>query len=441
MNCIAAEVPKSACNATNTDFACICTNQPLNAAIGACLAQNCTVVESLQAQNYSKTSCGVPIRHNTEQAPVAWTLFGIAVVAVSARLLSKVSSLNPAFPFRLDDGAILAAMIALIASNIGSQTLIGLGLGKYIWSVPPENITQILLIFFAEELLYAFVVAATKLSILIFYLRLFNEPWFRVFCYVMLALTAMFGLGQMLVITFICTPISYNWTQWDGKHLGKCGDVTLMTFCNGGINLALDFILFVMPVTQFIKVSWATKKKIGVSLIFLVGLLVTASSSVRMATVAMFGHTNNPTYDFKQLSIWSLVEMHLSVICACMPGMTAFVRRIRPYVIHRSDPALHQQKPGNQPRPGRSIARRMRDTLARLTAPTATRNELGWDSSRATKSDITGTQPSIIDPEAPEFRDYLAYAQYAESGGEGTQLQTLNSRVGPRDSIEIRRQK
>ncbi|KAK1977047.1 CFEM domain-containing protein [Colletotrichum cereale] len=89
----------------------------------------------------------------------------------------------------------------------------------------------------------------------------------------MLALTTVYGVGQMLAIALVCTPISYNWTQWDGKHLGECGNVTLMTFFNGGLNLGLDFILFVMPVTQFIKVSWTTKKKIGVSLIFLIGLL------------------------------------------------------------------------------------------------------------------------------------------------------------------------
>ncbi|OHW97967.1 CFEM domain-containing protein [Colletotrichum incanum] len=196
MGCIATEVARSTCNAT--DFACICTNQQLNPAIGACLAQNCTVVESL---------------------------------------------------------------------------LVGLGLGKDIWSVPPENITQILLLFFVEELLYAFVVAVTKLSILLFYLRLFNEPWFRMFCYVMLGLTTAYGLGQMLVIALICTPVSYNWTRWDGQHSGQCGNVTIMTFFNGGINIALDFVLFVLPVTQFINVSWTLKKKIGVSLIFLVGLL------------------------------------------------------------------------------------------------------------------------------------------------------------------------
>ncbi|KDN70755.1 hypothetical protein CSUB01_09685 [Colletotrichum sublineola] len=362
-------------------------------------------------------------------------------MAVSARLLSKIPSLNPAFTFRSEDAAILAAMIALIASNIGSQTLIGLGLGKDIWSIPPENITQILLVFFVEELLYAFVVAVTKLSMILFYLHIFNEAWFRVSCYVMLALTTVYGIGQMLAITLVCTPISYNWTQWDGKHFGECGEVTLMTFFNGVVNLVLDFIIFVMPVTQFIKVSWTLKKKIGVSLIFLAGLLVTISSSVRLATVATFGNTQNPTYDFKELSIWSLVEMHLSVICTCMPGMTAFVRRIKPYM-HHFDPKPPQQQPATRSQPDRSTVQRVRDALTRLMVSTVPRNhQMAWRSSGATKSNITKTQPSIIDPNAAEFQDYSAYAQYAETREAGTRLQILNSKPFPRDSIEIHRQK
>ncbi|KZL82463.1 cfem domain-containing protein [Colletotrichum incanum] len=313
MGCIATEVARSTCNAT--DFACICTNQQLNPAIGACLAQNCTVVESLQAQNYSKTSCGVPVRRNTDQAPISWTLFALAFVAVAARLLSKLPSLNPAFHFGLDDWAILAAMIALIPSDIGSQTLVGLGLGKDICLLAGVQYSAItnptLKLFFVEELLYAFVVAVTKLSILLFYLRLFNEPWFRMFCYVMLGLTTAYGLGQMLVIALICTPVSYNWTRWDGQHSGQCGNVTIMTFFNGGINIALDFVLFVLPVTQFINVSWTLKKKIGVSLIFLVGLFVTICSGVRLATVARFGDTQNPTCkDTLLLQCSSWIDSH-----------------------------------------------------------------------------------------------------------------------------------
>ncbi|KAI3548704.1 CFEM domain-containing protein [Colletotrichum filicis] len=212
---------------------------------------------------YSKTSCRVPVRRNTDQGPITWTLFSIALVALAARLISKIPSLNPAFSFGWDDWLILASTLALIPADIGSQILIGIGLGQDIWMVSPDNITQILLLFFVEELLYSFVVAVTKLSILIFYLRLFAETWFRVVCYVMLGVTTVYGIGQILAIVLVCSPVSYNWTQWDGEHQGKCGNVNLMAFINGGVNIAIDFILFILPVTQFITVSWTLKKKIG----------------------------------------------------------------------------------------------------------------------------------------------------------------------------------
>ncbi|OLN97882.1 hypothetical protein CCHL11_02495 [Colletotrichum chlorophyti] len=209
MNCTLTELPRSACQPS--DGACICNDVALQAALGACIAQNCSVVDSLRQD---------------------------------------------------------------------------------IWRVTPDNITQILLVgsseschdmarltdlslklFFVEELLYAFVVSVTKVSVLIFYLRLFPEPWFRVACYLTLTITTLYGLGQSFAIILICSPVSFNWTQWDREHPGQCGDINVMTFTNGGINITIDLILFILPVTQFITVSWTLQKKIGISLIFLIGLL------------------------------------------------------------------------------------------------------------------------------------------------------------------------
>ncbi|KAK7434831.1 hypothetical protein Landi51_13308 [Colletotrichum acutatum] len=412
-----------------------------------------TGVQPPEAQKYSRTSCRVPIRRNTDQGPITWTLLSVALVALAARLISKIPSLNPAFSFGWDDWLILASTIALIPADIGSQILIGIGLGQDIWMVSPDNITQILLLFFVEELLYSFVVAVTKLSILIFYLRLFAETWFRVVCYVMLGVTTVYGIGQILGIVLVCSPVSYNWTQWDGEHKGKvharkispwritirfgsladvdtnfqCGNVNVMAFINGGVNIAIDFILFILPVTQFITVSWTLKKKIGVSLIFLVGLSVTASSGIRLATLAKFGGTQNPTYDYKELSIWSLVEMHMSVICACMPGMTSFIRRVSPrmYRMKQYTPQLPDR---NQPRTGRSVARRIQDTLARITTIRMTDNRSGWQSSQATGKS-SGTESSTTsDPRPNAYKDYLSYAPYADGQEGGTELNALRSR-------------
>ncbi|KAF9880504.1 CFEM domain-containing protein [Colletotrichum karsti] len=194
-----------------------------------------------------------------------------------------------------------------------------------------------------------------------------------------------------------------------------------MAFANGSFNIAIDLTLFVLPVTQFINVSWTKRKKFGVSLIFLVGLFVTVSSCIRLASLTRFAGTHNPTFDFKNLSIWSLVEMHLSVICACMPGMTAFIRRIKPRM-----PCCNAEVPEeirNKPRTGHGVMRRIRETFTRITeAARGSGNGSAWNrSKKTTTSTMTGTQLSTFDREAPEYRDYLAYASYIDNGTKATQ--------------------
>ncbi|OBR11085.1 CFEM domain-containing protein [Colletotrichum higginsianum IMI 349063] len=250
--------------------------------------------------------------------------------------------------------------IFLVAGDIPMQMAINAGLGQDTWMVAPDDITKILLIFFIEEIFYIIVICATKISIIIFYLRIFFEPWVRKVCHALFAGTIVFGTAYMFHAVFANQPISYSWTFWDGLHEGtvskieepgiwilvvfasvllshrfpgltftqKRGNLLLITFLYSGINIGLDLTLILLPVTQFFSVSWTLRKKIGTSLIFLVGLVVTVASCIRLSTVLIFGATPNPMYDFKSLCIWSSVEIHLSVVCACMPGMTALVRRV-----------------------------------------------------------------------------------------------------------------
>ncbi|KAJ0156689.1 hypothetical protein CTA2_12760 [Colletotrichum tanaceti] len=244
-----------------------------------------------------------------------------------------------------------------------------------------------------------------------------------------MGVTTVYGLGQLLSIILICSPVEYNWTRWDGNHVGRCGNITLMTYINGGANITLDFSLFVLPVTQFINVSWTSRKKIGVSVIFLTGLFVTVCSGIRLATVGRFANTQNPTYDFTDISIWSLIEMRMSVICACMPGMTAFARRMT----SRLRPDNPRTQAGNQPRTGRrSMMRRIQNTLTRIpgVGEARPRDHPTWGSSTvARKTMATKSQPSTIDPNHPEYVNYMLYARFAEADEAGTQLQTLNSRA------------
>ncbi|TEA12224.1 hypothetical protein C8034_v006260 [Colletotrichum sidae] len=145
-------------------------------------------------------------------------------------------------------------------------------------------------------------------------------------------------------ILFTTTPISYNWTFWDEQHSGTRGNVRLFSFINGGINIALDLWLFILPVTQ----------------------LVTVSSCIRLETLAEFGLSRNPTYDLVGLSTWSLVELHLSVICACLPGMRLLFRRLSPALRRRR---LPKDLTHNRPRTGRFIPRVLSRFVSLVTEP------------------------------------------------------------------------
>ena len=72
------------------------------------------------------------------------------------------------------------------------------------------------------------------------------------------------------------------------------------------------------------------KKKLAVGSMFAVGIFVTACSVVRLGTALKWGKSMNPTYDYTNLAIWSLIEITTGVICACMPGIANLLRRIWP---------------------------------------------------------------------------------------------------------------
>jgi hypothetical protein len=77
------------------------------------------------------------------------------------------------------------------------------------------------------------------------------------------------------------------------------------------------------------RLDLSLKKKIGIILIFIAGLFVTICSIVRLKYLVNWAFNPNPTMSYSDLAVWSVIELDVSVICACMPGMTALLRRLK----------------------------------------------------------------------------------------------------------------
>ena len=156
------------------------------------------------------------------------------------------------------------------------------------WKLPFDHITKALLVrylinlnifadsnqwFFVEEQLYTLSISLTKLSILFFYLRIFPDAKFRRIVYGVIAITICYCISFTVVQYLHCIPVSANWNGWDGEHPARCTNLKAQSFSGAATNITLDLVICLLPIPQLIKLHLSIRKKIGITLMFCVGLL------------------------------------------------------------------------------------------------------------------------------------------------------------------------
>lgn len=162
-----------------------------------------------------------------------------------------------------------------------------LGLGKDIWFIPFDDITELLHVclpptlatnltrqlYFTVECLYVASIALTKISMLLLYLRLFPGDQLRLAVKMVLAFTTAWGIAILFANVFACSPISYFWTQWDGEHKGECVNNDQLLWAHALINIVLDAVIIALPMPTLFKLNMNWRKKAGVIVMFAIGIV------------------------------------------------------------------------------------------------------------------------------------------------------------------------
>jgi hypothetical protein len=138
----------------------------------------------------------------------------------------------------------------------------------YSLDVSANDVTKI---YYFDESLYLASMALTKISILLFYLRIFPNKTFRRLVYGALALCVSYMLGFIPAIIFQCTPIPLAWKHWDGEHHGKCINLNLEGWISAASNIIFDIIIICLPLHELSKLALNRRKKAGIMLMFLGG--------------------------------------------------------------------------------------------------------------------------------------------------------------------------
>ncbi|KAJ5204011.1 uncharacterized protein N7498_004890 [Penicillium cinerascens] len=325
------------CSTNNTP--CLCADKVYQAKLEDCWSANCTTPESLTAQYLNSRECDIPIVQRYPAAdPGTLIPFIVASILFTIRMAAKSKHLGCGWG--ADDYTIIVAYgLAVIIYSL-NVSMIQYGFGKNIWDiVPQDDITKAYKRFYAFIHVYKALISLAKISVCLFLLRIFQTPIFRYITYTMIVVNTAIAISWILVDSFHCIPVHLAWTGWEHEESGKCINFITSTFVNGFVNIAVDVIMVMMPMWEVLKLTLSFRKKLGVAVMFGMGLVLTAVGIVRVIILSRNDSTENPTFEMEPLNYWSVIECQVAIICACLPATRAFIVHYIPGMLGQSENA------------------------------------------------------------------------------------------------------
>ncbi|KAL8872930.1 MAG: hypothetical protein Q9174_001533 [Haloplaca sp. 1 TL-2023] len=232
------------------------------------------------------------------------------------------------------------------------------GLGKHIWVAPMDAGVVWAKGLFISEVSYTIIICSIKFSLLAFYWRLFKQSKIRVPIYILTFVVSCWGLAVLLVTVLQCRPVGDFWNRFapDAKGPFHCG-VNVNQFFNGNSipNIITDAALLVLPIPCIWKLQLPRAQKLALTSIFILGIFVIGVSIARFTFIINLDLVSpDITWNFVNVQIWTGVEAHVGIICACLPSLRPLLNLVLFGSIdrsHRSSPSGRKTSGGLVNRP------------------------------------------------------------------------------------------
>ncbi|KAL4986839.1 hypothetical protein BDW68DRAFT_178432 [Aspergillus falconensis] len=183
----------------------------------------------------------------------------------------------------------------------------------------PNRLEIALKIIAASTFIWAFATTLVKLCLLSLYIQIFkSELVFRIFAYIVAALSVMLALSGIFLGIFFCQPFAYNWDRTIED--GHCGDSPKFQLSTAVVNMILDFFIVVLPLPVLWRLQMARKRKIMLSGVFSLGLCICAMNLTRTVLVVTQNRAD-VSYSIALIGLFSILEVNVGMICAALPTL------------------------------------------------------------------------------------------------------------------------
>lgn len=254
----------------------------------------------------------------------------LAVIVVALRFYSRVAHNTPA---SWDDWLIVPATVLTVAlGGIMVWGVVDNGLGRPTPTAETsgaENqkllVTKVEYIFLCLELLGFGLV---KLSVIFFCRRIFCDVFknkFDIITKVLITLVVVWSVGFTFAMIFEC-GFNFGALFSTAENLVKhCVKTLKLAEAFVISDATTDLMILCLPLPMIWTLQMSTRRKITATSIFLLGSLATVASIVRMIVYLKYVYAAYPPPDrdltITKLLFWSLIELGLGVLAACLPTL------------------------------------------------------------------------------------------------------------------------
>ncbi|KAL4911335.1 hypothetical protein BDW74DRAFT_172797 [Aspergillus multicolor] len=257
-------------------------------------------------------------------AKATGTMTLLASISVVLRLSSRI--LNR-LGVHWDDWACFGALV--FAYGYLVTTLVGavLAADRSLYEPGEHGVSQITVylqqLILPNSILYNTSVSLCKMSILLFYIRIFSTSRpLRLAVYIVSAFIGAYWTAVICGSIFMTDPIEAQWKMWiPHRRINTFRFYLTM----GSANTVLDLVVLIIPQPLVWGLQMSRRQRVSVSLVFALGGFVCIASIVRIYFMAAM-NMGGPHYTHTNATLWTMIEMNTGIICTCLPMIPSVVQ-------------------------------------------------------------------------------------------------------------------
>ncbi|WPH01065.1 MFS monosaccharide transporter-like protein [Acrodontium crateriforme] len=277
----------------------------------------------------------------------------LSTAFVVFRMLSRAVIVKK---IQIDDYFMMVAWIIAFGLSFAICYGCAWGLGRHEADIPTSWQPSLRKADYAFTVLYQPALMAIKTSILAFYLSISTtNRIFKWACIGTLCVVNCGGLALTMLAVFQCRLVSANFDPVSYKN-ATCTDIVTIYLSSAPLNIITDVAILFLPMPVLTGMRLPRKTKIILIITFSFGIFVAAVDVVRIAylqsaSMTRLAEIQNQTdqtdnldaqyrTDFSYYAafsfMWSVIEVNISIMCACVPGLKPLVSRFVPRMLRDS---------------------------------------------------------------------------------------------------------